>query len=220
MFILKESVRYRLIVPFTLEGEPMAPADAMAGLHTEVFQSLKIPCVQDRGYMFLEIGEKSVLEAKYKTLVAKGALPKNVKGYFDVCSEDFYDCHADLAPASPKQSEIEEELFDSYSSFGDEYENYDFELLEQVAFTKAMAKNWMIAGWKIEVEGKDDPFSKYIKLVALSEEKFSTPSIDLNWFFNKVKPNFTPRQIQEFMYKTYPKAYAYSEMYLSTKDYM
>ena len=62
MFILKESVRYRLIVPFTLEGEPMAPADAMAGLHTEVFQSLKIPCVQDRGYMFLEIGEKSVLE--------------------------------------------------------------------------------------------------------------------------------------------------------------
>lgn len=83
-----------------------------------------------------------------------------------------------------------------------------------------MAKNWMTAGWKIEVEGKDDPFSKYIKLVALSEEKFSTPSIDLNWFFNKVKPNFTPRQIQEFMYKTYPKAYAYSEMYLSTKDYM
>lgn len=39
MIILKESIRYRLIVPFTTEGEPMAPADAMAGLHTEVFQS-------------------------------------------------------------------------------------------------------------------------------------------------------------------------------------
>ena len=150
-----------------------------------------------------------------------------VKGYFDICSEEFEGNFEDVVNARtqyPTEKEIFSGLFESFSNMGQEWRSYDFKNLNWWGFDERTLRNFLIAGWRVNKTFSNDHNSMEAELftyTAMSEKRYTT------WDISKQDQQYmgwvhgaSPLVIQQNMLKRFPKGYAFSEMMLNTKDFM